>query len=158
MRQDKEACCTAGYDTRGPKVLPFLPQINFTARSERALQGDNNREGRETEGGGGRQETERAKWKTTASSSKDRDKRAFSLLPALRTRLINHLYAINHQESTARLTRWIQMPLKLLERTDRQTELGQVWRERTKTTVQHANIAKSFITQSLQNYDVNNFG
>lgn len=50
------------------------------------------------------------------------------------------------------------MPLKLLERTDRQTELGQVWRERTKTTVQHVNIAKSFITQSLQNYDVNNFG
>lgn len=41
---------------------------------------------------------------------------------------------------------------------DRQTELGQVWRERTKTTVQHVNIAKSFITQSLQNYDVNNFG
>lgn len=50
------------------------------------------------------------------------------------------------------------MPLKLLERTDRQTELDQVWRERTKTTVQHVNIAKSFITQSLQNYDVNNFG
>lgn len=64
----------------------------------------------------GEREMERAEWKTTARSTKDREKRAFSLLPALRTWLINHLYAINHQESTAGLTRSIQMPLKLVER------------------------------------------
>lgn len=64
----------------------------------------------------GEREMERTKWKTTAGSTKDRRKRAFSLLPPLRTWLINHLYAINHQESTAGLTRSIQMPLKLAER------------------------------------------
>lgn len=64
----------------------------------------------------GEREMERTEWKTTARSTKDREKRAFSLLPALRTWLINHLYAINHQESTAGLTRSIQMPLKLVER------------------------------------------
>lgn len=64
----------------------------------------------------GEGEMERTEWKTTARSTKDREKRAFSLLPALRTWLINHLCAINHQESTAGLTRSIQMPLKLVER------------------------------------------
>lgn len=64
----------------------------------------------------GEREMERTEWKTTARSTKDREKRAFFLLPVLWTWLINHLYTINHQESTAGLTRSIQMPLKLVGR------------------------------------------
>lgn len=76
-------------------------------------------------------ERERTKWKTTARPSKDRDKRAFPLLPAPRTWLINHLYTINHQASSARLTRSIQMPLYLRKRREyrcRDAELCRVCR------------------------------
>lgn len=96
-----------------PKMLGCPPQISFTARSKGALQGDNNRA---REGW-----KERGRWseqneKQQPGPQKTGKKELSPCCLLFRTWLINHLYAINHQESTAGLTRSIQMPLKLVER------------------------------------------
>lgn len=105
-----------------------LSENDCMARCKRALQGEENTEQK-------REKLERArtKWKTTGRPSTDRDKRAFPLLPAPRTWLINHLYAINHQTSSERLTRSIRMPLYLRKRKiPRQSSVMNAAHKRTK--------------------------
>lgn len=123
------ACCTTGHGS----FHHFLRSVDLRCRvscHKSTSQPDLKEHCRVTiteEGGGGRRGGRRGggrrseqNEKQQPASSKDSDKRAFSLLPALRTCLINHLCAINHRDSAARRTRWLPMPLDLQDRqTDR---------------------------------------